>query len=88
MTIQKIFDAMGIATGIIEDGEFEVVSPIDGEQIGSINLNTTADIGAVISQSVAAFHEWKLIPAPKRGELVRVYGNTLRRHKEALGKTG
>jgi aldehyde dehydrogenase (NAD+) len=61
-------------------------SPVDGQLIGSVNAATADDYAAVMSTAEEAFKEWRLIPAPKRGEIVRQMGDELRKYKEPLGK--
>ncbi len=61
-------------------------SPVDGKLIGEVSQTTEAQYQEVVKQAQDAFKVWRKIPAPKRGELVRLYGNALRKHKEALGK--
>ncbi len=60
-------------------------SPIDGGVLGSVAAASPADVTAAIGRAQAAFEAWRLVPAPRRGELVRVFGEELRRHKAALG---
>jgi aldehyde dehydrogenase (NAD+) len=64
----------------------EVYSPVDGLLIGSISYTTPEEYEKVVSAATEAFISWRKLPAPKRGEIVRQYGNLLREHKEALGK--
>ena len=61
-------------------------SPVDGSFIGSVSQTTREEYEEVIQTARAAFLEWRLVPAPKRGEIVRQYGEVLRRHKDALGR--
>lgn len=61
-------------------------SPVDGKEIGSVSAVTKANYNAVITQAEKAFEEWRMWPAPKRGEVVRQIGNALRANKNALGK--
>ncbi len=61
-------------------------SPVDGKEIGKVSQTSEADYEKVIQTAQAAFTEWSAWPAPKRGEVVRQYGDVLRKHKEALGK--
>ncbi|MBU6342081.1 MAG: aldehyde dehydrogenase family protein [Bacteroidetes bacterium] len=60
-------------------------SPVDGEFIGSVGITTREQYDAVLAQSAAAFQVWRQMPAPKRGEIVRQYGEILREYKEPLG---
>jgi aldehyde dehydrogenase (NAD+) len=67
-------------------GNMKVFSPIDGSQIGSVADASPADIESAASLSQAAFLAWRKVPAPRRGELVRLFGNALREHKEDLAR--
>src|SRR5579864_2629792 len=67
-------------------GEHAVRSPIDGEEMGRITFDDANAIDAKISLSAEAFRVWREVPAPRRGELVRLFGEELRAHKDALGK--
>jgi len=71
------------------DGKGEYLtsqSPVDGKVIGSVKTTTKADYEKVIRQAEKAFKVWREIPAPKRGEVVRQYGEALRANKDALGR--
>ena len=61
-------------------------SPIDGKQIGSVVTAGTAAIDTAVAQSQSAFLAWRNVPAPRRGELVRLFGNALREHKDDLAR--
>jgi aldehyde dehydrogenase (NAD+) len=61
-------------------------SPVDGKAIGNVTLATTAEYDQVVDAAAEAFKEWRLVPAPLRGEIVRQIGNALREKKDALGK--
>lgn len=63
-----------------------VTSPIDGATLATLRCNTSAEIDAMIAQSVKAFEAWRDVPGPRRGELVRLYGEKLRAHKEDLAR--
>jgi aldehyde dehydrogenase (NAD+) len=63
-----------------------VRSPIDGSEIGTVQLATPQDYAAVSKAAHAAFLRWRELPAPKRGEYVRQIGNAFRDKKELLGK--
>ena len=72
--------------GISPSGDHIVRSPIDGAEIGRVAFDTPASIEKKIAASVEAFHAWRDVPAPRRGELVRLFGEELRAHKDALGR--
>jgi aldehyde dehydrogenase (NAD+) len=61
-------------------------SPVDGKKIGSVTTADNESYEAVIKKAEEAFKAWRLIPAPKRGEIVRQVGDALRQYKEPLGK--
>ena len=61
------------------------ISPVNGELIAQVKTCNAKDYAAVIQTAVAAFKIWRQVPAPKRGDIVRQIGNSLRDHKDALG---
>ena len=63
-----------------------VLAPADGLPIASVAFATVEDYDTVIKTAQEAFKTWRLVPAPKRGEIVRQIGNKLREYKEPLGK--
>jgi aldehyde dehydrogenase (NAD+) len=64
--------------------DLPVTSPIDGSQLASLKTDSAEEIDAKIFLSVKAFEAWRDVPGPRRGELVRLFGEKLRAHKEAL----
>jgi len=60
-------------------------SPVDGATIGSTGACNATLYEEAITAATAAAKEWRNIPAPQRGEVVRLYGEALRHHKDALG---
>src|SRR5437868_7053733 len=64
----------------------ESYSSSDGVLIAKINQATADDYEKVIAKAQDAFKEWRILPAPKRGEVVRQIGDELRKYKEPLGK--
>ncbi len=61
-------------------------SPVDGTLIGSVFSAGATDYEAMMAKAGEAFKEWRMWPAPKRGEIVRQFGEALRVYKEPLGK--
>lgn len=64
----------------------ESYSPVDGSLIGAVSVTSKSNYERVIKSAQKAFVEWRKLPAPKRGEIVRQYGDALRANKDALGK--
>ena len=63
----------------------ESVNPATGEAIAQIRACSGDDYEHIVQESMAAFQQWRLVPAPKRGDLVRLIGASLREHKDLLG---
>jgi aldehyde dehydrogenase (NAD+) len=78
--------AFGIGPKILDEGDLPVISPIDGGRIALLRRNTPDDLDRMIAAAERAFLLWRAVPAPRRGELVRLFGEELRRHKPALGR--
>jgi aldehyde dehydrogenase (NAD+) len=70
--------------GVRRGGSFESRSPIDGTVIGSVA--EVEDVSAACERAQAAFLKWRTVPAPRRGELVRLLGEELRAAKEPLAR--
>ena len=64
----------------------DIYSPVDGNLIGKISFTTQQEYNQVIETAQEAFKVWRKVPAPKRGEIIRQYGNVLRKHKDNLGQ--
>jgi aldehyde dehydrogenase (NAD+) len=76
--------SLGVPRDAFTGGALAVRSPIDGAQIGAVH--ETPDPAAAIARAAQAFQSWRNVPAPRRGELVRLLGEELRAHKQALGR--
>jgi aldehyde dehydrogenase (NAD+) len=80
----------GASTGLNWIGskgdKIDSYSPVDGKLIGSAAGADRSAYDAVVNKAEVAFKEWRLWPAPKRGEIVRQIGEALRKFKEPLGK--
>ena len=72
---------LGSTTDLIES-----FSPVDGKLIGKVAVTTKEDYEAIITAGQDAYKDWRVMPAPQRGEIVRQFGNKLRAYKEPLGK--
>src|SRR5210317_2422350 len=60
-------------------------SPIDSAHLGDVSFSTEEQYNAAVTTAQAAFKDWRNVPAPKRGEYIRQFGNALREYKEMLG---
>ncbi len=75
------FDAARLTTGDIVSR-----SPIDGRVLARLPSVSRADYETALGRSQAAFSAWRAVPAPRRGELVRLFGEAVRAHKPALAE--
>lgn len=80
----------GTSTGSNQVGnsseKIESYSPVDGKLTGTVTMTSADDYETVIQTAQKAFLEWRRIPAPKRGDIVRQFSESLRHYKEPLGK--
>ncbi len=81
----EVLGRLGVSEGLWTEGLRAVASPITGEVIAQVHDSTPADITRAIDAAKAAFLKWRAVPAPRRGELVRLLGEELRAAKTDLG---
>ena len=85
--IKKINEGTSTGNNHFSNGDIiESYSPVDGQLIGKVKTTTAEDYEKVMQSATEAFKTFKLMPAPKRGEIVRQFGEKLRKYKEPLGK--
>ena len=84
--VARLMDAMGVPAAEYTNGELKSYSPINGQEIGSVQLTSAAQADALIGKAHEAFRNWRNVPAPRRGELVRLFGEELRASKAELGR--
>ena len=96
MNQADIFEALGLEdhnSGVFAAGEWleangetiEVLNPTTGQSMATVTMASSEDYERVVATSVEAFQRWRSLPAPKRGEYVRLIGNALRENIEPLG---
>lgn len=85
MTFADILKSLDLDASLFQGGDLDVASPIDGQVFASVKMDDAASLENKIAGSATAFKAWKTVPAPRRGELVRLFGEELRANKEALG---
>lgn len=84
--IQELMMRMNVPTSAYHGNGLAVNTPIDGSILGRVNLNSIAEAQQAIAHAQTAFQHWRKVPAPRRGELVRLLGEVLREHKADLGE--
>ncbi len=85
MTHAETLAAAGLTSADLTGGTLPVHSPIDGAEVARIAETALDDMPKIIAASQAAFRVWRDVPAPRRGELVRLLGEELRASKAELG---
>ncbi len=86
MSYGEILTASGLGKAELSGGALSVSTPIDGSQIARLKAHAPAEVELMIKRGVVAFRSWRDVPAPRRGELVRLFGEELRAAKESLGR--
>ena len=81
---RELLQRLGVEPSFYASGALVARSPVDGAVTGQVTLASAADVQAAIARAQAAFVAWRVVPAPRRGELVRRFGDTLRAHKADL----
>ena len=77
---------LGVPESAHTGGNLVVTSPITGERIAEVRETDAAECDGAIVAAQEAFRNWRLVPAPKRGELIRLFGLELREAKADLGR--
>ena len=83
--LNDILKALALDLGPWAGNDITSYSPADGAKLASLKANTPQEAKDAIQAAHNAYLQWRNVPAPVRGELVRRYGQTLRQHKAALG---
>ena len=79
---EALIDRLGVK--LADDGDLIAASPIDGGEIGRLRSHGPAEVAAAVGLAHQAFLAWRIVPAPRRGELVRLLGEELRAAKDDL----
>jgi aldehyde dehydrogenase (NAD+) len=95
ITKEQVFESLGLAdhnSGVYAGGwleatgeSIEVGNPSSGDMLATVQMASVDDYDRVVANSVETFARWRLLPAPKRGEYIRLLGEALRENVEALG---
>jgi aldehyde dehydrogenase (NAD+) len=84
--VQTILTTLGVPATAYTNGTLTARTPLTGEVIAQLPTFSAADATKAIAQAQAAFLEWRTVPAPRRGELVRLLGEELRAEIDSLGR--
>ena len=84
--IAHTLTAIGVAPTRYTHGDLAVTSPVDGRVVAQVHTTPLAEVDTIIDQASTAFQAWRQVPAPRRGELIRLLGHQLRLQKDNLGR--
>ena len=84
--IHSILTSLDVPVARFQGGDLKVNSPLNGELIAEVDQHGVADAVDAVSASHKAYRKWRSVPAPRRGELIRLLGEELRTHKKVLGR--
>ncbi|MBF0406858.1 MAG: aldehyde dehydrogenase family protein [Candidatus Riflebacteria bacterium] len=82
ITLNGGFSGSWFASGAKSSG----YSPVDGRVLPEVTVNTSDDLGRIVTQCHETFPVWRKVPAPARGQIVREYGEEIRKYKEPLAQ--
>ncbi|MGR4871902.1 aldehyde dehydrogenase family protein [Variovorax sp. LARHSF232] len=83
--LSRVLERCGIGASECQGGSLPVRSPIDGAEIARMTTTPANAMDGLLAKASAAFRQWRDVPAPVRGELVRLWGEELRRAKQDIG---
>jgi aldehyde dehydrogenase (NAD+) len=83
--LASVAEKLGLSAAMRESGDLLVTSPIDGGRLAALRGTTAAELDDAVTRAETAWRQWRSVPAPRRGELVRLLGEVLRRKKTELG---
>ena len=83
---ESVTETLGFTAAELSSGDLIVHSPVDGMELGRVGAHQGADVAEIVENASRAFGDWRNVPAPRRGEFVRLIGEALRDNKEALAR--
>ncbi len=81
---RAILERLGVDPARLDGGDLSARTPITGAELAAVQSHSAAEVADVIGRAQEAFLEWRRVPAPVRGQLVRELGELLREHKADL----
>src|SRR5688572_17037039 len=85
MDIEKLLRELGVGLAAWAGKDLPCRSPVDGAELAMLRADSAAEVQAKVGAAAGAFLAWRGVPPPRRGELLRLFGEELRTHKAALG---
>ena len=82
----EILERLGVEQSRYAGGDLDVTTPVTGEIVACVRTTTPSQVARQVDRANRAFRSWRLVPAPKRGELIRLLAEELRMAKADLGR--
>ncbi|MFK4823661.1 aldehyde dehydrogenase family protein [Paenochrobactrum sp. BZR 588] len=82
----ELLTRLGVQNSLFSSGNLDAYTPVTGEKIATIPAHNAEDAALIIDAAHDAFKEWRMVPAPRRGELIRLFSEELRAAKDDLGR--
>ena len=86
MEAKTLLKDLGVDLSRHAGADLRCRSPVEGSEMAVLRADRAADVQAKVGAAAEAWHKWREVPAPRRGELIRLFGEELRAHKAALGR--
>jgi len=83
-TAAELLHGLGVPEERSSGGDLRITTPLTGEVIAEVPQSTADDVDDAVGAAAEAFRRWSSVPGPRRGEVVRAFGQRLREHKEQL----
>src|SRR5882757_5096484 len=83
--VDELLQACGVERKLYREGQLVSRSPIDGGKLAQLIATSAGAVDSHIAKAQQAYLQWRALPAPRRGELIRLFGAELRQHKSELG---
>jgi aldehyde dehydrogenase (NAD+) len=84
--LPPLLAALGVPPSAYRDGNLRIFSPIDGSELAQVTTHSEHEVNPIVANAQHAFGVWRQVPAPRRGELIRLLGEVLREAKASLGQ--
>ena len=84
--LTDLLTRLGVDPALYQNGDKPVHTPVNGVRIGAVTWEGAAEVEQQVTRADAAFDAWRKVPAPRRGELIRLFGEALRKYKADLGE--
>ncbi len=84
--LRSLFQRLKLDENVFASGDLVARSPTDGAELGRVRSSGAEEVAHAVGRAQEAFLAWRTVPPPRRGELVRLFGEVLREEKEALGR--